>query len=546
MILYDWDVWHVYSSFFDTEKVDLEAAASVLVKSGIAVCALHRDGRTWWQTDTGVRSGLTTIKLGPDRSVADIKIEVDGGGESGLDGYVAEAWYQASYFRFNELRVFADDFRVPPPYVRAVLGEFHLTSSETGLNAVIYPVIKLFESSVVIVEFRTIAPNREIPLNEFIDRFVNLAFVPFDEVEVPPPISDLATKAFYHSVISWPLRLRTKLSRVERSHEKAVKEKSREVPSGDFVARLAPLTRAEKQIDTLASLAETLFSVIGFVLSNPRRGFAFVLLGQRRLTLRGNWWNGRPHVHLIDFEGQCSSAKENIQMFGAEFGWILGRVAGGKSKTGLRYLSKDLRHFDDYSVFITESASLWVWSKKGIDRQSAYADPNHGHLIYEHQAIIELLEYGYILHRALLAKTNMTQNANEVLSARWAINQLNSDMNDVSHFGELRDLLHHGWKAMRIENLQARISESLSIRQAESSLRETRDNERMRRWLTVLFGVIATPTLASKVLDPIWKLLNWWRPADQGGGDLFFLSITICSIFFIIISLSWISKKLER
>jgi len=541
MIVRDWDVWHVYSSFLDTKKVDLEAAASIFVQSGIAVCALHRDGRTWWQTDTGVRSGVTTIKLNPNRSGARIKLVADDGEEDNLEGYVAEAWYQISHFRFNELRVLGGE-HITPPYVRAVLGEFHLTSNEAGFTAVVYPVIKLFENGVVLVQFRTIAPNHEIPLNKFINRFVNLAVVPFDEVKVPPPISELAVKAFYHSARSWSLRLRAILAWAERSHERAVKENTCETLSGDFVAKLAPLTRAGEQPDTLSSLAQTLFSIIGFILSNPRHGIAFVIRGQRSLILSGNWWSGRPHVYLIDFEGQCTSAQENVKSFGAEFGWILGRCAGGESKAGLRYLPDNLRHFDDYSAFVGQSASLWVWSKNGREQRKKWADANRGHLIYENQAIIELLEYGYILHRALLAKTEMAQSANEVHSIRWAINQLRSGMADASHFGEIRDLLHAGWKEMGTENLLAIISDSLSIREAQTSLREARGNERIGRWLTVLFGVIATPTLASDVVKPIWELLAWWRPTDEKAAGLFFLLVAFVGVSAIITVLSRTNK----
>lgn len=546
MIVSDWDVWHVYSSFLDSRKIDLEEAAVALVQSGVAVCALHRDGLTWWHADRGVRSGITNIDLATRQSQAKIKLVVDGGGESGLTGYAAEAWYQASHFRFNELRVFGDTPRMPPPYVRAVLGELHLTSNETGFIAIIYPIIKLFENGVVLVEFRTMAPKREIDLDEFIDRFVNLAFVPFDEIAVPPAISVLATKAFYHSARSWPPHLRAVLAWLERSHETAVKDQTRETPSGDFVARLAPLAMGEGQVDTLSSLAKTLYSVIGFVLSKPRRGIAFVLRGQRHLTVPGGWWSGRPHVYLLDFVGQCASAQENVKSFGAELGWILGRHASGESEAGLRYLPKDQRFFEDFSVFVTQSASLLVWSKLGRERQEEWADANRGHLIYEHHAINEMLEYGHILHRALLAKTEDARDPSEIHSARWAVAQLRSEMADVSQFGEVRELLHAGWKSMGIDDIRSRIAEGLSIREAETSLREARSNERIRRSLTILFGIIATPSLASNVVNPIWKTLALWRPPDETVASLYFQLIALLSIVATIGLLSRTKTKVTR
>lgn len=545
MIIRDWDIWHAYSSFLETDHVDLVAAGEALVRAGLAACVLHRDGYTWWQTNDGIRSGQTHIELDSRKNGAKIVLEVDGGGDDGLVGYAAEAWYQASHFRFNEIRLCSDG-PIPPPYIRAVLGEFHLSSSEPDFGIILYPVVKLFESGVVLVQFRTIAPKRDIPIEEFIDRHVNLASVHFDEVKVPPAVSNLAAKAYHQSIIKWPIHLRYFLSKAERGHRQAVAEKTQEIRSGDFTAQLAPLHREDKEGETLASLAKTIYSIIGFVISNPRSGTAFLLRGQKRIIRAGNYWCGRPHIYLIDFDGQKASAGENVQTYGGEFGWIHGRYPSGSQEAGLRYLPADMRHFDDYSAFISQSASLWVWSTQGKERQAEVADANRGHLIYEQQATVELLEYGHMLHRALLAKVEAASNSTEVHELRWAVNHLRSDIADATHFGEIRDLLHAGWNELGITNLQSRIDEGLSIRSDQTALREAHGSERVGRWLTIVFGVVATPPLANDVLRPLWKLLEWWSPSNASAESLFFISIAVIFVIALIASLSGIEWRRQK
>lgn len=545
MIIRDWDVWHVYSSFLQSGHIDLMAAGSALVRSGLAACVLHRDGNTWWNTDEGVRTGLTHVELNPRRIGAKISLKVDGGGDSGLTGYAAEAWYQASYFRFDEMRLCMAG-PIPPPYIRIVLGEFHLTSSGADFGIILYPVVKLFESGVILVEFRTIAPKRDIAIEEFIDRHVNLGLVRFDKVEVPPSVSDLATKAYYQSVIKWPLRLRYFLNKAQSGHRQAVTELTENIQSGDFSVQLAPLSSENEKGDTLESLARTIYSIIGFVISNPRSGLEFMLRGQRKIISAGNYWCGRPHVYLIDFEEQKASAKENIQTFGGEFGWILGRCFGSPLEAGLRYLPADMRHFDDYSAFISQAASLWVWSTEGKERQSGCADANRGHLIYEQQATVELLEYGYMLHRSLLAKVEVATSSSEVHELRWAVNHLRSDMADATHFGEIRDLLHAGWAELGITALQSRIAEGLSIRVDQTILREARGSERIGRWLTIVFGVIAIPPLATEVLRPLWTLFAWWSPSSAPAKGLFFIGIAVITVVIMIIGLTGRERNWQR
>ena len=542
MLISDWDIWHTYSSFLETSQIDLMQIGKALVESGIAPCVLHRDGRTWWETDKGPRSGHTQVELNSRRIGAKITLEVDGGSESGLEGYAWEAWYQASHFRFNELRLCMDG-PLPPPYIRAVLGEFHLTSSEEDFGVILYPVVKLFESGVILVQFRTIAPDRDISIQEFISRHGNLGCISFDEVEVPPAITDFGAKSYYHSVANWPLRLRYVIQKAEREHRRTIVTETKEIRSGDFNAQLTVLPRKDLAGETLSSLAQTIYSIFGFVASNPRSGAAFLLRGQRRIIRPGPYWCGRPHVYLLDFEGQKASAEENVEAFGREVGWIHGRHPGGASKTGLRYLPEDRRHFDDYSAFISETVSLWVWSTDGKEKQEEWADLNRGHLIYEQQATIELFEYGYMLHRALLAKIETAKSSIEVQELRWAVNHLQSSVADATHFGETRDLLHAGWKEVGLVDLKARIMEGLLIRSDQNAVRETRENERISRWLTIIFGVVAVPPIATEVLRPMWAFLGWWQPNSIHAKSLFFIAIALSFVIVTVVAISAWSKR---
>lgn len=537
MIVKNWDVWHCYSSFISASKVDLSRASRDLVEAGFAICSVHRDGETWWSQDERIFSGLTQIEVNSRGDRSSYKLIADGA--DGITGYAAEVWSQACKFRFSELRLLGESEMVPA-YIRLALGEFHLTSRSSGFSAVVYPVVKVFESGVLLVQFRVMSPERDMDSDEFIGRFINLAGVSFDKVEVPPSISSLATRAYSQHVAHWPFYHRPEILYRQYMHDKHVRINSRQIESGDFVAEISRLSSSAGG-DTLSSLARTIFNMVAFVLSKPRYGLPYLLLGQVKLLETGNWWSGRPHIYLLDYEGQEDSASRNLEKFSAEFGWMLGRVPRGDDKSGRRYLSEDYRHFDDYSLFISSSATLLAWSRSG-KADTEFADPNNGHLIYEHHAVVEHLEYGCILHRALLHKAENGFSLEQIHSARHALNKHQASMIDSSYFGEIRELLSAGWNVMGTPELQERIKESLAVKESEVALLDSRQNEKINRRLTVLFGIIATPPLAGEVLKPLWTWKEWAIPSNENLATLMFISIA----FFVVVFATWLLSLSKR
>lgn len=112
-------------------------------------------------------------------------------------------------------------------------------------------------------------------------------------------------------------------------------------------------------------------------------------------------------------------------------------------------LSQDLRFFEDYSVYIGATASLWVWSKQGLNQQQKWSDPNRGAFIYERQAVMELLEFGYMLHRGFYHQVEQLKSTAQVMSTKRHILRLRLRMREASHSGEIRKLLGSGLERTR-------------------------------------------------------------------------------------------------
>ena len=538
MKIYEWEIWHTYTSFVGTSDIDLEYLAHHLIESEMAYLTFHRDGLTVWRGDSGVGKGISTVTLGPDGRFGKFKLDPQEHAPN-ISDFAKEAWWQACYFRFGELRLFGTEMPLPHSYVRAYLGQCDLVMDDQPHPIRIYPTLVVYESGIIIVEFRTISPCDEISHADFIDGAVNLFQLPFDQIRVPPALSKLATRAWYHSKSNWKFHQRAAMIFLERRHDLAVSQLTSVSEAGDFVFDLAPLGKSDdpETYEQLSSLALTIFHTLAFLMARPRKGWSFLFRGQQQIPEICRYWSGRPHIHLTKFQDQRDTAKENEEAHGSVFGTLMLRSSCDDLSVARSHLPPDSRLFQDYSAYISSALSLWVWSLNGLRRQEEWTDPNRGHLIYEHQAIVELLEYGYMLHRALLEQIKTLSQTDEVLVARQGLMELEQEMADSSHFGEIRDLLENGWKAMGLDAVKKRIRDSLEIMEAKTSMEESRVTGKIVRALTILFGLIAVPPIAEQVLKPLWKILELPRPKTDDGFSILLILLSFLLVALIVLLL---------
>jgi hypothetical protein len=144
------------------------------------------------------------------------------------------------------------------------------------------------------------------------------------------------------------------------------------------------------------------------------------------------------------------------------------------------------------------------------------------------------MEYGYMLHRGLLERAEGYANLDEVFAARRALVRLRQDMSEASYFGEIRELLEHGWAELKLPELRDSIQEVLSLREAETQVSEARLTARVGRALTVVFGLVAVPAVAQRVVQPLWELLGVPRPANNAGFETIANVVSLAGIGLII------------
>jgi hypothetical protein len=352
---------------------------------------------------------------------------------------------------------------------------------------------------------------------------------------------------------------------LDRQYKKYIIENTNLVESGDFSYKLAPLWEVtsndkedkadlnginckDNQYFSYTDLAHSIFSATGIAITGSRKPVFSIILGQKKPIPLGDYWHSKPHIHITKHTGQQETSKKNEKKFSHSYGWILARMVGKDRDQGKSYLPIDARPFNDFAAYIKYFGSLWVWSNLGLRREKPWELPHDNHLIFENQPKVELLEYGYMLHRRLISLISNYKSSAAILKSQQDLIDLKIDMRETGVYGETRDLLIDGWNDMGVPFLQEQISDSLLLRYAKESSFEEKRTIRLELILTIAFGLFAAPILAVEIIEPLWKVLMLWKPSDLNLAKLYFNLIAILSVSFVltISSLVLYKKKSDK
>jgi hypothetical protein len=528
--IHEWEIWHTYSTYLDCPGVDLHEGAASLVRSQVAECVISSTGRAYWQSDEQVAQGTFTVAVDDDTGQGIFKCTSDDKYSKMPAGFALEAMGQTARFVLAQRHTLGEEPSFADESIRAYLGKIVVVGTDCDQSTAelnLYPVLVVYQSGVLVLELRMIGPPAPTSLSDFIAYAVNLPRVRLTKALVNPGLARTTTAAYYLSS-QVPFVSRFRYSWSQALHNLAVEQRTVELEDTDFSFRLSQWSG---ETDSFRSIALSIFHTCVYLITGPRSGLSFLLLGPKVPPRLGQFWSGRPHIHVIRFQDQRETAAENNELHAEAFYSILSRTPNLA-----RALPQSLRLFEDYSAFVTASSSLWVWSKLGLKQEAHREDPNRGNFIYERQMLMELLEYGYMLHRGLYHRVENFQSTDQVMDVKRSVLDLRLRMRESSHSGEIRELLEAGWNALGLPTLVSEIDAGLALRESE-----------MRSADSIVFGIVAIPGLADQVVTPAWHVMKMHPITDTDKMKLVAAGIASCFILAIVtLSLSLIPKRRRR
>lgn len=435
MILRDWEIWYSYSTYFLEEINDLGSVAKSLIQNDLcAVVFSSYHGVIWWKDDEEIKESKLDAK--PDKTGNGFKVIFP----KGIVGYAREGVYQAINMSFYETKIFDKKYLYEMDYIRGYLEPCYLKNDEYNLH--IYPQIKIYSSGPVDISFRIFAPGNDHPIDieSFIKNFVNLYDICFETVEVPPSLMRLFTRS---SILgrSKTITDRYKSIKLVKKFNKYINPLGRTIKEEGFTFRAISLDiigeSGPNPIKKLQFLWTIIKASLDYVINQSSADLIYTMKGMNKEKYNlSNRWVGRPSIYIIEFDEQPETSQDVVKYFGKDLGKILSRISGSYQYFD-EFLEPNLRALDDYSVYINEALTLWVYSKKGLKIWGSEKEPNHGKLVYEKQIQAESINYLNIRHWQQVENSSTKPVKNEsILDKRANILELFDISRKVGQAGE--------------------------------------------------------------------------------------------------------------
>ena len=515
-----WQIWHSYVTYLHNE-IDIPVVARRLVEDGACALAYMPNGQVILKNNEDTTISLS-LKFRRHPHVASASIVIPE--ELSSKPYLADCAGLAVRMDMHEQHLRSD--ALGNHYVRGFLTEQRLEYDDW--SATVYPTYKLHANGVVITHLRIYSSNDIYPVDSFINRFVNIGHLLAKDVLLDPVTCRTEVESFLNKASSSGLVNHFHRARHSHRLRQVIETLQFTDTSGDFpfsLVRLSDVLRLLEISPTgakwdLRNLAEQVHALINRSVSKVTK-----------LSEWGHNWTGMPIVHLLEFSDQPDRVDTYTKDHLDGFAKILAR--SNIPHSGMtQALSPDLRPIDDYSMYLSRAAMLFVAGKAHLEtlRHDGRIPENAqgtDWAVYDKQVIAEL---------ALFLRGSLMRFDGRSKNSQWSVSSLRDHelelidyermFVEISKFDEINDVLRRAVAIFGLDRIQGRIRQNLQIRAIQLAEHQQRITTLFGSSLTILLGLLGVPALSENVVAPIWRLADWCEPDNSDAAKLAFFGVS--------------------
>ncbi|MEH6531829.1 MAG: hypothetical protein V7735_10910 [Photobacterium frigidiphilum] len=494
------NVFYNYAIGFDCSKVDLLKTGAKLLKSGVATSIFYSDFKCIYLDNLG-KTQVEVLRPEGRNWDSNWKIEFS----ENVPKHIAVELTNSCEIAFHESH-FQNECR---PYLRASLPPIVLAHEDYQLPFFIS--VKIFSDGVAILSFQLDATWEALEESFFISNVVNIFRCYFKSIWVDSKLQYLDAKVALDSAFEdkfsiggellTGLKIRRLIRKMKRDSQ-AVLDEALKVKGHSFhlggcdweLHQIAGTADSDSWESTIEQCRSIYSNSISSLLVSPDK------VGKEPLI--SFMWQGRPSISLLRYESQPQTKLELYNDFSPSISKILLR---SESIVNLPELPPDLRLFDDFSLHANRAVLLWTWLKSKHAPENAWDDPETRSKVFENQARTEQIEYHNLKIARACSWAQRPINSNYLLNAYETLASSNSLIHHSSNSGEVTEALSYLINVFGTASLVDPSKEAARYHLDELKYNSDRARSRSDSWLTFVFGLVGTTSLADFAIHPFVK-----------------------------------------
>lgn len=516
--------------------VDVASVCEVLVSSRVFSFALSSGGQIFFKSDGRLKSQ----QLDVEATLTGKGLEV-GGVEaflkSGLEASTVYSFHKALNLLLSDKKLFNSEFGFPAESARIFMRPIAIKSEGDECHEFIVPYFKIYEGGVISIVFSSVMGFDRLSVSELIDLEVNR--------------SNRNIRSFFCERELYQACVECQISQVSfrerlahrKQYEAMINSALRAPEEVEFVdEKLTVYELIGSEKFTISDMARNLLSVVARAVTTGGVKARINWYGaQYRDESSGEYWQGKPIIYIKSHTRQKFNSVDNWAAHRVLVSSVMARACLGSGLEHSLLVSNDLRGFNDFNNFYSESASLLLASAD-VERQLEGLESfTFDNLTSDAQVLNEVAHMIQIFYSYMSIDVDSAESATDVARLELKVLRFEESLRSAHKYGEVANYIEAVRSGGHFATVEKLLRKKIAIVRKALELDAGISSESYSRRIVIIFGFIASAVLSPELIQPV---MEYFKVAPQDGSlkKILGIAVSVIAVAGFLISVNYVFK----
>jgi hypothetical protein len=524
--------------------VNVAGVCETLIASDAFSFSLDSHGRIYFKENGRLRSQQLNIET----TISELGMTVSGHQDfmaANSGSYNAYSFSCALNLLLSDKKLFNASFDFPPESARIFMRPIAIRMEGSDEYEVLVPCLRVYAGGIVSLSLSPMPGFEGSSVREVINKEVDKSRLNID--------SALCERDLLLAYIECQISQMPRQERLAQRRElKSMIQSALAAPDElDFLdERLTVYELLHTDKITLTDIARNLLSMVDRAVKlGSLRGRISWFSRQYRDTSIGEYWHGKPIIYIRSHTRQKKSSTENLAAHRHLVNSVMVRVHLNDNLNFSDLACSDMRAFDDFNNFYSESVSLMLSSAQVdsfLENSNSFTFSN---LISDVQVLNEASHFINIYYSYASLGVDRCKTAIDVARLELKILKFEESLLSAHKYGEVAKYLDEVKRGGHLTTVCKLLHKKVETVRKALELDEKVSSESYTRRITLIFGIIASATLSPELMQPLAKFYGFTFADEQVGKLVGICASVVVVITFLTLShyvlrtLSWVARN---